>query len=65
MSNRKNHRRQLGSGMERTLGLLSAMNSGLAMNQGAGTGAHKIKRAKTDRKAEMRRAMKQGWGDDE
>ena len=51
--------------MERTLGLLSAMNSGLAMNQGAGTGAHKIKRAKTDRKAEMRRAMKQGWGDDE
>jgi hypothetical protein len=41
------------------------MNSGLAINQAAGTGAHKSKRDKTDRKSDMRREMKQVWGEDE
>ena len=65
MSSRPNHRRQSPNGMNRTLGLLSAMNSGLAINQAAGTGAHKNKRKHTDRKSEMRREMKNVWGDDE
>ena len=62
------HKQTLSKSMERTMGLLSAMTSGMALNQAAGCGSHGThkaqKRARLGNRQEAR-AVARGWrGDD-
>lgn len=61
-------KRTLSRSVERTMGLLSAMTSGLALNQAAGCGYHGThKMQKRERQGNRReaRAVARGWrGDD-
>jgi hypothetical protein len=60
-------KRQLPNSVERTMGLLSAMTSGMALNQAAGCGYHGVhkmkKRARLDNRREAR-AVARGWRGD-